>query len=1641
MSFIDELRKKAREGISFGSRVYDQANVFDNNRTFTQREPVNNRPAVQQAPTPSPNIPYFGSFSPQPTTPQQAVEQRGRDMGRRQRMGLISSKQFADDFSRGVQATTPGANYQNPYAQVGNLAKGFVQGSTDFATKGIGNRLSRALPGGNNDLKEQAKFVDSLDQVNRTNQDAYRKGRINAMQRDAGLQEFNQANQNYGLIGKEVGRSASLKAGAADIINALLLKNPAKALGSGVASTGAKLGAREAVNATRLGKSIFQAPQAVQNAARIGGKVFERAAFSKAPGIKGALITGVKQGSISGAANAYAENGNPLDIAKAAVQGGAMGAALSGGLYGAGKVFGKGSKAIDNEQNQISHTRLLKEDPKYLGLAKQQSETIKYVQDIQRTGQPVPPRLASYLDQMNQAMAQRRIEFSQGGYAKNPFGKEVADGLSKEQSDFINDYANMIEGMGTGNGVSVNPETNVRQSSNYRSDLGKDAITKQGWFDEARTQIESGKGAYGASEDYKTLPTPTPKPSVVPEVQRSIRTTNGKSIPNTSIYHETGNVKELLSNRLASGLNVSTDKSLALGQGGKGVTFEWDGSTMAGNGGSIRPIKKPGTGFTTQKEYELVGGNPSQGLKSITIKPGIELSNVDKASLRNKFDKTTLEDGSTMYIPKSVQSPAPKPSVVPDRTQVNADASQTLQKAPSQKQQISQSLQLSTQGNFEIQPTQQTIKRKQRKLQVQSTQDVGQSTSSSGNTIQNIEQFVNKQVAIQEAKPQDTSRISRLKRTFVDSLSPAEDAFRKAVKDGKLSQETLDDIIVKNGKSLRSGTAANLNLVDSGLVDLLQGKSKTDYDNLGQTLIAIHSKDLRTNGIETGRNVDIDQQLINKYAKKFEADIKQFRDSANYVLDESVRTQLIGKETANMLKKKYPNYVPMNRVIEELQNTGSFGSNQIASIGQQSVVRKIKGSKRTVENPMESMISKVQDMTRQGLKNEAGIAWVDALKETGDAKLVKGNVRPGESTISVLRNGNKEIYSVDPEMEQAAKGLTKEQMGTITNAARKVSRIFKTGTTGLNLPFIVTNLARDQQNALLNQGRGELQTFKAIPGAIMETLGHGDLYKEAVRNGAISTSFDLTRPNLKQTAENIRKKGTKLGVLSKIEDVIGRSEEYTRIQQYKASKDYWLKQGLSDADAQNKATVAAQQNSADFARAGDLGQILNAWLPYTNAGVQGTRSTLRAAKNNPARYATKAGAMLVLPTIMTTLWNTADEERKAIYDDISEFEKQSSTIIITPWAKKSEDGKWQGIVKIPKPPGISALMYPVEKGVASMKDLDPVTFGDITKGILGFGSPLGDNTKSAISTITPQAIKPAVETTLNRNLFTGRDIVPYFLKNKPTNEQAYSNTSGTARLIGGATNTSPLNIEHLLKGYTGELGLQGLNAVDNALAKTGLIPKEQIGGRSVPRGFTRRFSEAYDVGKNSKIADGAKTGDIKSSNADAGKTSENDKIITATQKKIDTATAKLPQGVSEESKKVLVNYARLSDEGRAIYNAKNNNVIALKTAQLEVGILKGTLSESQANSLVKQIAKLKGGTVAKTAKTKTARSSGVRNGRGRSRRSSAGIDSTASKVNRITSGSYRNLDRLLAGTKGSTSVEPRQVATRKPVLKQIRVRA
>lgn len=113
-----------------------------------------------------------------------------------------------------------------------------------------------------------------------------------------------------------------------------------------------------------------------------------------------------------------------------------------------------------------------------------------------------------------------------------------------------------------------------------------------------------------------------------------------------SLFHETGSLDFVNSTADASGLNVSSEPYLALGQSGKGILFEFDKRALLTDRGSLQAIKKPGTDFVGQKEFRMVGGTISpSAIKSVTIKIGTKLSKVDVMKMDNalKYGNFTKE--------------------------------------------------------------------------------------------------------------------------------------------------------------------------------------------------------------------------------------------------------------------------------------------------------------------------------------------------------------------------------------------------------------------------------------------------------------------------------------------------------------------------------------------------------------------------------------------------------------------------------------------------------------------------------------------------------------------------------------------------------------------------------------------------------------------------------------------------------------------------------------------------------------------------------------------------------------------------------------------------------------------------------------
>jgi len=96
-----------------------------------------------------------------------------------------------------------------------------------------------------------------------------------------------------------------------------------------------------------------------------------------------------------------------------------------------------------------------------------------------------------------------------------------------------------------------------------------------------------------------------------------------------------------------------------------------------------------------------------------------------------------------------------------------------------------------------------------------------------------------------------------------------------------------------------------------------------------------------------------------------------------------------------------------------------------------------------------------------------------------------------------------------------------------------------------------------------------------------------------------------------------------------------------------------------------------------------------------------------------------------------------------------------------------------------------------------------------------------------IPDVLPAAVRPAIEVSTNFDYFRGREVVPYFMeKYNFAEDQYYPWTSQTVKELGSALGVSPLQVEHILTGYSGGFAKDVLYASDEVMRLAGWLKED-----------------------------------------------------------------------------------------------------------------------------------------------------------------------------------------------------------------------
>lgn len=590
------------------------------------------------------------------------------------------------------------------------------------------------------------------------------------------------------------------------------------------------------------------------------------------------------------------------------------------------------------------------------------------------------------------------------------------------------------------------------------------------------------------------------------------------------------------------------------------------------------------------------------------------------------------------------------------------------------------------------------------------------------------------------------------------------------------------------------------------------------------------------------------------------------------LLEQLKEAGMENRETRKALAGSNKTYKEINDKIAateaEYDELFEEAATRAADFDNQSAIDDVLSRATTREKRLSTLYAKKdlkeEELAELRLLADEGVADVKAMRQAlkGTEAAQKNLER---DTFSFYRDGIKETWEADKDIVAALKNLNEETLNPALRAVRGGVRVLKLGATGLNFPFAMANIVRDFMTGILNRPfKEDPLTFVRTTASALRTAGlHGvknpitgkalsktadEQFDELLRWGAGGTSFDITRENVGASFDLMKARANwrnRLEYFKKhpveefknfirfAEDTIGRSEEFGRLVNFYGSKQAFMKAGFSEEDATRKAVMAARETTADFYRRGSWGNWMNAFFPYFNAGIQGTRATVRAAKFNPERFAAKFATTIMIPYTVSMTNNLSTPEKREAWDNIPEWEKRTNII----WIR--EDGSYY---KLPLVPNVGSAVSAIRHMFEGFRKDDPKAIVDIAQNLAGTFAPIDLSMQGIMSMGVTQLAKPWLETQSNYNIFTDQPIIPPDLQGLlPEDQYQQGKTSFAARLIGRATDSAPMNVQHLIEGYFGGTGRAVTHWIDTALQIGGIIDGEQVGGRGILEDTARRF--------------------------------------------------------------------------------------------------------------------------------------------------------------------------------------------------------
>jgi len=547
------------------------------------------------------------------------------------------------------------------------------------------------------------------------------------------------------------------------------------------------------------------------------------------------------------------------------------------------------------------------------------------------------------------------------------------------------------------------------------------------------------------------------------------------------------------------------------------------------------------------------------------------------------------------------------------------------------------------------------------------------------------------------------------------------------------------------------------------------------------------------------------------------------RDLLNF----NVQTGAISRELANKLLQE-SDYIPYYRVRDGVAELliGKETPIRIGNLKDSPHLQELVGGDEPVMDFITSSIQNTSMLIDMATHNLAMRNLMFEFRDVGLATIgkTKGGKAP-EGAVTFKVDGVEHYGVVDTEMLGISSDLLVKGLAGIPTMFPTMIRVMGMPARFLRRLIVASpvymarQLFRDSLGASIASGANTIPLLSAL-----KQIGKTDvLEKRGITGGQVFTGMpeDMSRMIKDMQAGKISFNNG----LAWLESKAAQADALTRRSQYES----YLQQGLSEMEA----TYMALE-SMNFSRRGLSPSIhmASALIPFFNTQIQGLDVLYRSFRGKmPMNERLNVRRKLIVRGMM--LFGLSFAYALAMQDD--EAYKNA----------KPEDkyGNWFvpldmfGIkepLRLPIPFELGYIFKALPEAIVNIATNEKGA-EEAQKALKHIGQQIVPGLSNYF---IPQAVKPALEVAFGSSIYTGRDIEPAREQGVEPGYRTQSSTTELAKAVGEMTGFSPIKLEFLIRGYTGQMGMAAIAALSAPFAGAG----------EGPAPATKRYSDLPLIG-------------------------------------------------------------------------------------------------------------------------------------------------------------------------------------------------